>query len=416
MKFLPHVNTLFWTCQTQEIPIPDSTFLDGKVNTYTGNSNFEIFFYSQHVSALQCRLDCDVGYESQRVPVITCVDGQYQDFHPSTFVCQPAAVLLLSSTGSIEVFSENKMCNRQFAQFPEFGGTGRAMSHIDNEIVITGGDVLGTRYTYLSILNPRRGLLAMKYAVANFPIQGSPHHHASLQSGNGLVVIGGDHKAKAKLDKFSWSSLRLRWENETKFSSMLSASCSVKISRDSFLLIGGMQHQKDSGLITNTVFKINTTSETVEEKPPMLHRRMKHSCEKRSSNSVLISGGIESSGNTVEDEVYNFITGDTLAIDGLSLLRYQHKLVRIKEDIYAFGGLLRNGSQTRTIMKFSSGTWRPIEHQLFSNDTSNLVASSFPMSAVDCKYICECGIPKIGSKIFDGVEAEVNSLYSMFEI
>ena len=132
-----------WSCQTQEIPIPDSTFLDGNINTYTGMFMFSIFVSYLLVSALQCRLDCDIGYESQRVPVITCVDGRYRDFHPSTFVCQPAAVLLLSSTGSVEVFSGDKRCNRQLARFPQFGGTGRTMSLLDNEIVITGGDALG---------------------------------------------------------------------------------------------------------------------------------------------------------------------------------------------------------------------------------------------------------------------------------
>ena len=345
------------------------------------------------------------------MPVITCVDGRYQDFHPSTFVCKPAAVLLLSSTGSVEVFSENKMCNRQFARFLQFGGTGRTMSLLDNEIVITGGDVMGTRYTYLSILNPRQGLLAMKYAVENLPIQGSPHQHSSLGSGNKLLVLGGDHKAKAKFEKFSWNSVRLRWANETTFSQMLSSSCSVKIAQDLFLLIGGVKHLKESSFVTNTVFKINTTSETVEEEAQMMHCRMKHSCEKHSSTSVLISGGIGSTGNTMEDEIYNFLTGQTLIIAGPSLHRYQHKLVRIEQTIYAFGGLARDGSQPRTIMKFSSKSWTSTKHQLFSEDTSNLVATGFPISAVDCETLCECGIPSSSAKIFNGFEAKVKNLF-----
>ena len=344
------------------------------------------------------------------MPVITCVDGRYQDFHPSTFVCQPAAVLILSSTGSVEVFSQNKMCNRQFARFPLFSGTGRTMSLLDNEIVITGGDAMGTQYAYLSILKPRQGLLAMKYAVKNFPIQGSPHQHSSLGSGNKLVVIGGDHKAKAKLEKFSWNSIRLRWDNETTFSQMLSSSCSVKIARDLFLLIGGVKHLKEGSSVMNTVFKINTTSETVKEEASMMHRRMKHSCEKHSPTSVLISGGIDSTENTMEDELYNFLTGQTLIIAGLSLHRYQHKLVRIEQNIFAFGGLARDGSQPKTVMKFSSGSWIPTKHQLFSEDTSNLAATSFPISAVDCRTLCECGIPSSNAKIFNGIEAEVKNL------
>ena len=268
---------------------------------------------------------------------------------------------------------------------------------------------MGTQYTYLSILKPRQGLLAMKYAVKNFPIQGSPHQHSSLGSGNKLLVIGGDHKAKAKLEKFSWSSIRLRWNNETTFSQMLSSSCSVKIGRDLFLLIGGVKHLKESNFVMNTVFKINTTSETVEEEAPMIHRRMKHSCEKHSPTSVLVSGGIDSTESTMEDEIYNFLTGQTLIIAGPSLHRYQHKLMRIEQQIYAFGGLAHDGSQPRTVMKFSYGSWIATNHQLFSEDTSSLAATSFPISAVDCNTLCQCGIPSSNAKIFNGIEAEVGN-------
>ena len=32
----------------------------------------------KHVSALQCRLECESGYVAQKTPLITCVKGEYE--------------------------------------------------------------------------------------------------------------------------------------------------------------------------------------------------------------------------------------------------------------------------------------------------------------------------------------------------
>ena len=75
---IPHGN---WSCQMQEIPIPDATFLDGDANTYPGEwskASSKFTFKWHFLSALQCRLDCNPGYVAHKTPIITCVNGEYQ--------------------------------------------------------------------------------------------------------------------------------------------------------------------------------------------------------------------------------------------------------------------------------------------------------------------------------------------------
>ena len=75
---IPHGS---WSCQMQEIPIPDATFLDGDGNTYPGEwskASSKFTFKWHFLSALQCRLDCNPGYVAHKTPIITCVNGEYQ--------------------------------------------------------------------------------------------------------------------------------------------------------------------------------------------------------------------------------------------------------------------------------------------------------------------------------------------------
>ena len=99
------------------------------------------------------------------------------------------------------------------ATFSKFSGIGRTSTLLDNELLLLGDDDLGTRGRYISIQEPRDGLLAMKYTLQDLPLTQSPHHHSSLLSRNKLTVVGGKFKSRGKLSKFTWTELSLKWEN-----------------------------------------------------------------------------------------------------------------------------------------------------------------------------------------------------------
>ena len=73
----------------QEIPIQGTSFLDEDAQSYPGQlcssaRQVESSFMKpsdlekNQFSALQCWLECEPGYVAQRVPLITCVDGEYE--------------------------------------------------------------------------------------------------------------------------------------------------------------------------------------------------------------------------------------------------------------------------------------------------------------------------------------------------
>ena len=116
----------------------------------------------------------------------------------------------------------------------------------------------------------------------------------------------------------------------------------------------------------------------------------------------------------VPDEVYDLTTNKSTILEMTSSLqRQKHQLLQIEETIFSFGGVLSDGTQTSIVEWFdwTSRQWKQHDHGLLSKNSSNLVVTSFPLSAVDCHAGCTCGRANNlgGARIVGGNEAKVNS-------
>ena len=381
-----------------EVPVKGTSFLDEEAQSYP---------------ALQCRLECEVGYIAQRTPIITCVNGEYEPYHPSTFVCQPAAALIISQGGEVEIFSHSEKCSMAITTFQKFAGTGRTLSLLDEELILLGDDDFGTKEgKYISIQKPRDGLLAMKYTIENVPLQGSPHRHTSLVSQNSLAVLGGKFKSRGGLSKLTWTGLSLHWKNGTKFRADFSDSCAVKLAADVHILFGGehlVNHQKKQRA---QVIKINTTEQVALEMNPMQYARKSHGCELLNDSLVLLSGGLDQS-IIQPDELYNVSSGKVATVLDLkqSLRRSHHSIVRMGTHVFAFGGRDSNNTTPSVIAEFitATQTWKNTTRQLFSANTSETTTTVFPIMSLDCATNCECGMSRIDGRIANGNETKANS-------
>ena len=199
-------------------------------------------------------------------------------------------------------------------------------------------------------------------------------------------------------------------ENGSSFAKFAIGACKVKLEREIFLIIGGLESEENPSREMNTVFKVNIIEETVEELLPIKKRRAFHSCEVF-QNKVLIAGGTEGN-RIIVDEIYNTITNKAEVLKKTSSLRrHRHQLLRLEETIFSFGGLIYNGLST-TVVKWFDWTekkWKKHEHSLLSSNMSNLAVVPFPMSAVDCHAGCSCGLKGNAepAKIVGGSSAEV---------
>ena len=363
---------------------------------------------------------------SARTPIVTCVDGTFEPHPPSTYCCQPAAALLAFSDGSLELFSTQLSCNQVILKYSNFSTSGQTIDLLDDQLILAGDNKIGGKFKYLSIHSPRTNLLALKYSQESSSIKGSPHRHTSYVQGNKLTLLGGDQSAKATLNKDVWTKLNLRWMNQSTFSAFTSSACRVQLTRNQFVLIGGLPSVKSEKRAISTVVKINLEEETVEELPPMKLARVHHSCqtlELDGEEVILISGGIGTRFhhgiNPLEiqqDEIYNMKTGSKVLSENASLGRFQHKLIKLGDQTYAVGGKNNTRSQLTLVKLFNknSRTWENHSEHLKSISTGDLAVTPFPITAVDCVESCQCGRPAAGSsRVVDGDETQVDM--SLFE-
>ena len=327
--------------------------------------------------------------------------------------------LLFSSSGEVEVFSEDKKCNKKIVEFQNFGGIGQSVDLLDEELVLLGDKKLESfgsfgSFKYRSVHHPRKGLLGMKFSTEKSPRGNMPRWHTTFVNGNHLMALGGEFGTKAQLFNTVWNGLNLHWRNRTQFKgSSRVGSCQVKVARDEFLLIGGLERiSNGSQVAMSSVLRLDITDQSVTEVNPIASARAFHACEIH-GEQVLISGG-KLLGAHVNDEVYSLTTNTSTPLDSSSSLgRYQHQLLRLGEKIFSFGGFLADGSETSSVQWFDwdDYTWKTSDQSLLSQNTSNLAVTSFPRTAIDCDAGCSCGQAGdlTGARIVGGTEAPVRN-------
>ena len=301
------------------------------------------------------------------------------------------------------------------ANFPKFSGIGRTSNLLDDEILLLGDNDLGSRGRYISIQKPREGLLALKYTIEDLPLRQSPHQHSSLVSKNTLTVLGGKFKSRAKLSKFTWTELSLKWENGTRFDPDFTDACAVKLDVDVHIIFGGAKDINGQMIGGRQVVKINTTEEIAYELNPLTHSRVSHSCQLLNKSVAIVSGGLTQKGGdpseVLPDEIYNITTQEVVKVLDIqeSLQRFQHVTIKIDDRVWAMGGRDSNNNATSKIAEFNPSTnaWSETTLELQSNQTSQLVVSPFPVASLDCVPQCLCGISNRQGRIFGGSEAAV---------
>ena len=361
---------------------------------------------------------------SDLAPVISCVDGNYEPNRPQEFTCQKAVALIVSKAGEMEVFGEDSKCNRILTNIPPLTFIGHSVSLLDNQLIIGASSVASDSWKYLSLRNPRGGLLANPWTETKTLGTNGPVGHLSFVYGKDLIFLGGERGTQAILqngrtENGEWNMLRLSWKNGTRFDAPQDA-CLVKVNSYKFAILGG--RDITDGQTTPAVLIINMKEQSVEQLGSLTFARVKHACAIISDPSpdfdtrsfVLVTGGL-SDNNDAKDELFDLTRRSSRALDNfMNIQRSDHRMITLGDSVYAFGGHT-DGSTVDTVEVFdaSSESWRTLSSRLKSNSTSGLAVAALPISAVSCNQGCQCGVGS-DARIIGGIEAEVTSCQILF--
>ena len=351
------------------------------------------------------------------------MNGRYEPSKPSLFTCEPAVALLVSKSGEMEVFSSNAKCNRKLNNIPQASFEGHTVNLLDNKLIL--GALFYTEsqdsWSYLSLEDPRSGLLANRWTHTTTMTQEAPGFHTSFVHDKDLVYLGGKHNIQTKLqngrvESGEWNIFTLLWKNGTAFNDVKSSSCHIKINKNTFLVLGG-HRSRDSDAASSQVLLVDMKEQSVQELQGLKYARTYHSCASVDGNKILVSGGLPQGvygQNTeiVPSELYDVNTGTSQDItDPLMTPRFGHNLVRLEQYVYVLGGETVGGSTSSSIERFdlTTGIWTRHPQALLSSTTAGLAVTTLPISAVGCDQGCQCGVASTKTeRIVGGQEAEVH--------
>ena len=90
-------------------------------------------------------------------------------------------------------------------------------------------------------------------------------------------------------------------------------------------------------------------------------------------------------------------------------------MIRVGQRILALGGIDSNNEAPSKIAEFdpTANAWIELNQELHSTNTTELVATPFPVASLDCVPDCRCGIANKKERIFGGNETEVRITSSL---
>ena len=350
---------------------------------------------------MECHLECDPGFAPNKAAVVSCVGGRYIPNKPSEFSCNPAAAIIVTSEGEVETFSGEPMCNKVITNIPPHVSTSQSVNVFNNHLVIAGYSVGEGTWNYLSLEDPRSSLLSNPWTVSTSVGQLTPQSHTSFTYGRSLILIGGSQESALKLDTETlggnWNSFSLPWSNGTNFTRFTSSGCGVRVSKNNFLIIGGINIKTNK--VTPNIVNIDIKNKVVHELPGLRVSRAFHACEVVNRTTILVTGGRTSVddglGSIAPDEKYNLETEiSSYSNKSMVIPRYNHRLVLLGDTVFAIGGRMVNKSEAKQVERYNTETssWELLTDGLMSQSTGDLAVATIARSSLDCDVGCSCGV------------------------
>ena len=217
-----------------------------------------------------------------------------------------------------------------------FSLSGHSMDLLSNKIIVGSLASPGSSWRYLSMEDPRAGLLALRGGItATLGFQ-PPSFHSTFVYGTDLVFMAGQTKTdmilqNGRSESAEWNSLQLLYKDGAAFKGSHIQTCSVKVSRNMFYVVGGADPK--SGKAESLVFLVDMEEQSVQTRPPLARPRAAHGCALAKESIyddqtgkmnhklyLLISGGVANlktpTTNIVHDELYDVESGSSQVLDG----------------------------------------------------------------------------------------------------
>jgi len=325
---------------------------------------------------LTCTLECFIGYISGHAGTTVCNEGHWT-INPVNMTCK-AAVALITSSDSAQIYSPYGLCSQILPNIP-VKRTSATLDLVGEVAILCGGTPMDheasqiclqmnlTTYDWSDHSNPP--LSTYLYLAGTY--NATRQHHSSLVHQDSLILMGGQW---ANEDTYEvWNGIEWKSFDTTPFHYIYgSERCTVKVSRDTYIIMGGRISGVD---IEKRVLEYNITSQTFTQLPDLQIGRSYHACtlvRNSTYKGILLPG--------TPSELYDLrtrtseIVGSLNSSPGGQMMVLGEKIVQLKTD---------------SVEEFdlATRTWTVGPYKLLSSIDTYSQATAIPGPAHQC---CDC--------------------------
>lgn len=333
---------------------------------------------------LGCTLDCDPGYIQSKRSVTNCTSGVWTN-PIDNMTCVRSVGLVTGSSGSsiaskhVEVYSPSGLCNKALPALPE-GMSHGTVDYVDGHVILCG-------------LDNCYQLTHKNHWDSYSDSSNGKSYKSSIVTGGTLVLLGGKRDEWQTPTKSTYSltpNTSNLWSRGFDLAAATAMACSVKISPDSFLILGGLDYDNNAKA---SVLEYNIKTGSHKILPGLASPKYDHDCvlvQNETFRGVLVTGGsccqvgYECTVSSAS-ELLDLSLGTWQEVGHLNFARAGHKMVVLEDKILAVGG--HNGDfGMYNVEQFdlATQTWRYTETEDLHYPRYDHDITTVPAEMFDC--------------------------------
>jgi len=221
---------------------------------------------------------------------------------------------------SVEIYSTDGSCHMTLPSLPD-DRTDHTVDFVDGHVLLCGGD-----YTQTDCIELHTDQMWYPHSTTNQV----RYDHSSVVTFGQLTLLGGRYSTTESLSPSNGNT----WSDGYPLLEKTRYACTVKVSPDSYIIIGGQN-------FPNHVIQYNATNGESGRLQNLQTGRWLHGCTLAQNNSftgVLVAGGYDTGDELSSTELFQFDDGRWQEVGNLNTARHSLELVQLDAKVLAMGG------------------------------------------------------------------------------
>lgn len=333
-------------------------------------------------SPFTCILECHPGFTHSKISFTSCTGGKWTT-PPAQMTCTEAVALITGgydNQKSVEIYPSDdpNESNIRLPNLPDWRED-HTVDRVDGVTLLCGGS-LAFNYTVRTCLQLN---LDDRKFYPHSTLTKDRKFHSSIVSGQQLILIGGGDTISSSSSsistEFLFPRISKKWMPGYPLIEITEFSCTIKISQNSYIAIGGKyKHEYSDHVIQYNIEDGSSTRLT-----NLQNGKNDHGCvlvKNETFRGILVAGGHSKVADLplASTEMLNLDTLSWEEMGRLHVGRYGLEMVVLGDRILAMGGRDKSHGPISSVEQFDMNTGKWTKTKDLQEKRANFAVTTFP--------------------------------------